>query len=133
MNNNQNTATRVINICLLFLCFGAFIMLNSSLNKEKFVSTEGNVHTFQVSDRNTTAAQTSTIVSPEFNKFWIAIDSNNKHYVSDIRNNAFVLKLNVDIEFKVLRLKYLELKQIIFEDIFYCTFRKSNTDYSVFS
>jgi hypothetical protein len=108
-------------------------MLTNTFNKEKFVSAERNVHTFQVSERNTTAVQTSTIVSPEFNKFWMAIDSNNKNYVSDIRNNEFILKLNVDIEFKVLRLKYLELKQIIFEDHFYCTFRKSNTDYSVFS
>jgi len=133
MNNNQNTANRVINICLLFVCLGAFIMLNSYFNKEKSAVTENNFHTVQVLAQKTATVQISTIVFPDFFKSWLEINSCNQHYISNIKNNELFAQLAFNNEFRFLSLKYLELKQIIFEDRFYYLVKNNKTDYSVFS
>lgn len=133
MNNNQNTATRLINICLLLVCFGAFTMLNSYVNKEKSVSTQNIVHTIQLLDDNSIPVQTSTNVLPDYFQFWIGIDSCNKHYISDIRNKELFVKLAFNTEFRLLKFRYLELKQIFYEDHFYYLIKNNKTDYSIIS
>jgi hypothetical protein len=133
MKNNQNTATHVINICLLFMFFGAFTFLNGYYNKEKTDPTENIIHTFQISEQKTIPVQSGTNAYPDFYKFWIGIDSCNKHYISSVRNSEMFFKLTIDTEFKLLSFRYLELKQLIFEDHFHYFVRNNNTDYSVFS
>lgn len=132
-SSNQNSATGIINLCLIILCFGLFFSFSSYMNNDKDDLTSGKSDYFQSAVVKTSPVPVDTNFFPDYNKYWTGITRCNRNYISDVLNHECAYHKVVAVKFRLLSDNYLELRLLLVEDLSYYCFFNNSQDYPSFS
>ncbi len=131
-NNSQNTAIKIINLCLIIMFFGLFFSSSTYANQDNGSSQLTRLHFFNDEIVKTAPLQIDSNVFPDYNQNWIGIVGVMKNYISNPANYELFFTLVVKSEFKFLTLDFIKFKRLIDEQNLNLCFINNLLDYPRF-